>query len=118
MLDSNLDFVNIMKQREQLGLEEILQKLKPNLTQGSGDYYTLDFVLSAINGLRADKYVPYCTKCVNNTKYFEIDVFTFRIIYATTDKSTATGIEKVFFNFTATISGYLPDAIYYCYFIP
>jgi hypothetical protein len=26
--------------------------------------------------------------------------------------------ETVFFNMTATISGYLPDAIYYCYFIP
>jgi hypothetical protein len=24
----------------------------------------------------------------------------------------------VFFNSTATLSGYLPDAIYYCYFVP
>jgi hypothetical protein len=35
-------------------------------------------------------------------------------------KSTDTqeGVEDVFFNTTATASGYLPDAIYYCYFVP
>jgi hypothetical protein len=107
-----------MREREGLGLAEIIKTLKPNLTQSSSSYMVLDYVLSAINGMRADKYVPYCTKCVNNTKYFEIDAQRFEITYWTTDKSTAEGFEKVFFNFTATISGYLPDAIYYCYFIP
>ena len=78
----------------------------------------LDYVLSALKGMRSDKYVPHCIACVNNSKYFQIDVLRFETTYTNTDMSTTLGQETVFFNFTATLSGYLPDAIYFCYFIP
>jgi hypothetical protein len=78
----------------------------------------LDYVLSALDGMRSDKYVNNCVPCANNSKYFIIDVNSFEYTKANTDTSTSAGKETVFFNFTATISGYLPDAIYYCFFVP
>lgn len=68
--------------------------------------------------MRSDKYVPNSYACFNNSKYFQIDTILFERTYETTDMSTLDGKETVVFNGTATISGYLPDAIYYCYFLP
>ena len=77
-----------------------------------------DYVLYALYGMRSDFYVSNCTTCANDTKYFELDARHFRATWRTVSRATTTGRRFVFFNMTATISGYLPDAIYYCFFIP
>ena len=76
--------------------------------------------MSAIEGANADYYVPGAYPCGNNTKYFEIDATRTRTNYKLKPNyaDSLEGREDVFFNSTATLSGYLPDALYYCYFVP
>ena len=78
----------------------------------------MDYILSALKGLKSDHYIPGSFPCANNSKYFIID--TERTVTNFKIKSTDTmlGKEDVIFNTTATCSGYLPDVIYYCYFVP
>ena len=61
------------------------------LSQSSQSYMVLDYVLSALKGMRSDKYVPHCIACVNNSKYFQIDVLRFETTFANTDISTSLG---------------------------
>lgn len=62
--------------------------------------------------------MPGSYACGNNTKYFHIDVQHTVTKWETTSRATYDGKIDVTFNTTATLSGYLPDAIYYCYFVP
>lgn len=78
----------------------------------------MDYVMSALNGFNGEYYVPGTFNCVNNTRYFQLDLIKTESTFATTNTGTLEGIETDVFSATATASGYLPDAIYYCYFVP
>jgi hypothetical protein len=47
------------------------------LLKDAGDLFVMDYVLSALDGLMADRYVPHTMDCANNTKFFSIDILTF-----------------------------------------
>lgn len=95
-----------------------LQSSGLNVGSGGG-LHILDYVLSALNGLNSDRYVPNTKTCVNNTKYFQIDYMSFKNMYEDRERPmTVKEKETLLFNATAALSGYLPDAIYYCYFLP
>eukprot|EP00347_Sterkiella_histriomuscorum_P009733 403340092 len=89
-----------------------------DLKQGIWGLQVLDYVLAALNGLQSEKYVPNSKACVNNTKYFQIDTQTFMLRYNNQPDDSLETKEGLVFNATATVSGYLPNAIYFCYFIP
>ena len=76
--------------------------------------------MSALDGFNGDYYVPGAFNCANNTRYFEQDATHSITNYQMKPQAfdTQEGSEDVTFNITATLSGYLPDAIYYCYFLP
>jgi hypothetical protein len=78
----------------------------------------MDYVMSALDGFNGDYYVPGSFNCSNNTRYFQIDALRTITNYENSDTTTLEGVEDVTFNTTSTISGYLPDAIYFCYFVP
>ena len=78
----------------------------------------MDYVLSALDGANSNYYVPGSYPCANNTKYFWIDTLHTITNYRIKNSNTQSGKEDMFFNTTSTLSGYLPDAIYYCYFVP
>jgi len=80
----------------------------------------MDYVMSALDGFNGEYYVPGSFSCANNTKYFERDATHMITNYQMRPNAfdTLDGGENVVFNTTGTISGYLPDAIYYCYFLP
>ncbi len=80
----------------------------------------MDYMMSAIDGANAEFYVPGIYPCGNNSKYFEIDATRTKTNFQMKPNAIKTqeGTEDVLFNATATLSGYLPDAIYYCYFVP
>ena len=78
----------------------------------------MDYVLSAVSGFNAERYIPGVFPCANNTRYFQSDTIGTIDNFKTTSTSTLAGVEDVTFNTIATLSGYLPDAIYYCYFVP
>ena len=84
------------------------------------DIVVMDYVISALAGFNSEAYLPGSFACVNNTKYFEIDTTHTLTNYRANPNAFSaleTG-ENVVFNTTGTLSGYLPDAIYYCYFLP
>jgi len=78
----------------------------------------LDYVLAALDGLNSDKYVPNSKSCVLNAKGFQIDVMRFETKYEATTARDRDAYEDIVFNATAAMSGYLPDTIYFCYFMP
>ena len=90
------------------------------LGQAGTDLFLMDYVMSAILGSNAEFYVSGSLPCGNNTKYLEIDAIRTHTNFKLKPdyKMTKEGQEDMFFNVTATLSGYLPDVIYYCYFIP
>lgn len=90
------------------------------INSGGADVVLMDYVMSALDGANGEYYVPGTFPCANNTKYFEIDATrtTTNFQYKPQAFDTLQGSEDVVFNTTATLSGYLPDAIYYCYFVP
>ena len=81
--------------------------------------YTMDYVLSALDGLKSAQFVPGSVDCANNTKYFLLDAMHTQTNYRLKAPAANGDVrEDLIFNTTNTISGYLPDTIYYCYFIP
>ena len=80
----------------------------------------MDYVMSALDGFNGEYYVPGSFACANNTRYFERDATHMITNYQLRPDAfnTLDGGENVVFNTTGTLSGYLPDAIYYCYFLP
>lgn len=78
----------------------------------------MDYVIAALKGLQAIKYVPNAMKCASNAKYSIIDIELLKYRYENLPDDSYDTKEQMFFNLTATLSGYFPDAIYYCYFIP
>lgn len=88
--------------------------------QQGGDIFIMDYFLAALDGANGEYYVPGSFPCANNTKYFEIDVTRTSTNFRMKPDAVNTleGTEDVLFNATATFSGHLPDAIYYCYFVP
>ncbi len=79
----------------------------------------LDYVLAALKGMRADDYVANSISCVNDTKNFQIDAERWNTKWETRQEPLSPKeLEDIIFNGTAALSGYLPDSIYYCYFIP
>ena len=78
----------------------------------------MDYILAALYGLKSESYVSGTIPCANNTKYFSIDTMRTVTNWEIKKYNTIDGIEDVTFNTTATLSGYLPDAIYYCYIVP
>lgn len=80
----------------------------------------MDYIMSAIDGSNAEYYVPGSFPCGNNTRYFEIDATRTRTNFQTKPNAfkSMEGTEDAIFNATATLSGYLPDSIYHCYFVP
>jgi hypothetical protein len=86
--------------------------------EATSDLVFMDYVMSALDGFNGDYYVPGSFNCTNNARYFQIDVMRTITNFQDTPTTSLEGIEDVTFNTTATISGYLPDAIYYCYFVP
>ncbi|CDW83524.1 UNKNOWN [Stylonychia lemnae] len=78
----------------------------------------LDYVIAALNGLNSDKFVPNSKACAKNARNFTIDAERFKTKYESTTNRDREAYEQIVFNATAAVSGYLPDAIYYCYFIP
>ena len=78
----------------------------------------MDYVVSALTGLNSDYFVPGSFPCGNNTRYFSIDAARTVTNFEISPTDSLDGQEDVVFNTTATLSGYLPDAIYYCYFVP
>lgn len=43
-----------------------------------GKIRVIDYILSALDGLNSDNYVPNSKTCANNTKYFQIDAERFK----------------------------------------
>jgi hypothetical protein len=84
----------------------------------AGELILMDYVIAALNGFNGDYYVPGSFNCTNNTRWFQVDAMRTITNYRTTPTNSLEGVEDVTFNTTATLSGYLPDAIYYCWFVP
>ena len=80
----------------------------------------MDYVMSALDGFNSEQYVPGAFNCANFTRYFERDATHTATNYRLKPNAfdTLEGGEDVVFNTTGTLSGHLPDAIYYCYFLP
>jgi hypothetical protein len=79
----------------------------------------MDYVMAALVGLRSDDYVPNTMTCANDTKYFTIDYERFMTKWEESlEPLTLSEWEDLVFNASGALSGYLPDAIYYCYFLP
>lgn len=78
----------------------------------------MDYILAALDGSKSNEYVSNSYDCGLNGRYFAIDVRRTITNSLTEDTSSLSGVEDVVFNATATMSGYLPDTIYYCYFVP
>ncbi len=107
-------------QRQQSESEETVMQfnIKDHPLLRATDYVTMDYVLAALDGANSNNYVNGSYDCGLNGRGFAVDVRRTITSYLTTDMSTQTGKETVFFNTTATISGYLPGTIYFCYFVP
>lgn len=85
---------------------------------GTNELVFMDYVMSALDGFNGDYYVPGSYNCTNNTRYFQIDVLRTYTKYTSASLLDVDDYEDVVFNTTSSISGYLPDAIYYCFFVP
>jgi len=111
-----LTFDNGIENSESLK-EPILSQSIPSFF--SGNMNILDYVIAALIGLRADDYVPNTLDCAYNANNFTINVQQWETIW--NQRSQPMNLdewETIVFNGTGALSGYLPDAIYYCYFLP
>lgn len=74
----------------------------------------MDYIISAVEGLQMDYYVPGSKTCAYLSKDTQIDVL--RMIAQIGNPNV--NQEDLIFNITATISKSFPDALYKCYFLP
>lgn len=80
----------------------------------SNELLLMDYIISAVEGLQMDYYVPGSKDCAYLSKDTQIDVL--RMISEI--GNTTVNQEDLIFNITGTISKSFPDALYKCYFIP
>ncbi len=78
----------------------------------------MDYIISALNGMNADYYVPGSFDCAYSTLYTQIDFLSMQNYLYETPQTDENLKESQFFNVTGTLSENLPDAIYICYTLP
>ena len=74
----------------------------------------MDYILSAVEGLQMEYYVPGAKDCAYLSKDTQVDIM--RMVSQIGNPEV--NQEDLIFNITGTISYHFPDALYKCYYLP